>query len=157
MEMEGVKDFLAVPLRFAWRSAYGSFRDAPQNAAYAVASGYDRVSWGDVLLAILPKRVELNAGITPGYLWGDHASSPAHVNETDEYADSYAVRRNFTCSLDVSLRLTYRIWRFGFSIVPTYSYYLTDNFRRYSSRSDLNGMHPSASFLGVAGELSFCF
>lgn len=129
-------DCYSVPLQFSLRSKrYGSQLDT---------SDEDSRTWLLTLLwGLVPKKFEMHSGFTPGVIFGNLAGDD--WNEID-------VRRRFTCTFDLGLKVIIPIWRFNFYGDFTYHCFLNNNFRVVATQKSL-----SRSYVGLGVGMSFDF
>ena len=160
-EIRGISDCFEAPLKIAWRSPlHGRSRwreRGPEAAASTIENRGNPLP--ALLLLLLPQRIEFNAGITPGYIFDDRhirrASSP-WINGGEWYERGVLKKHAYSMSLDIGIKLTYRVRRFVLSMAPEFHYYVTDNFRTYSSLTD-ESANPGHCFFSLTGGLGFMF
>ena len=167
-----INDYLGVPLYFSWCSDKRTFKES-------VKQGVENAAWGayhdkayynsdpDVQSALgsfilgLFNRFEFFAGLTPGYVFG---------HREDFHGDSREVsymrlNTRFSLSADAGLGLSFRIWRFELSAIPSVHYFITDNYRdmyvrRYThdGSTDVFTSDKAKSWqFSIQGGLSFTF
>lgn len=167
-----INDYLGVPLYFSWRSGKRTFKES-------VKQGVDNAAWGayhdkayynsnpDVQSAVgsfllgLFNKFEFFAGLTPGYIFGHKEKSHGDTRE-----ESYMrLNTRFSLSADAGLGLSFRIWRFELSAIPSVHYFITDNYRdmyitRYTQAggTDVYTSDKAKSWqFSIQGGLSFTF
>ncbi len=147
---------IELPVRFGWRSPLAR---RGRWANDAIEASIEELSlWPLIASALIPQRIEFNVGITPGYLFGRQKLDYIEPYDGSRaYETGLVKRHNFTCSLDVGAKVSYRIWRFTFSFLPEFHYYLTDNVRTYDSREPAAGCNPGRVFFSWMGGLGFMF
>lgn len=167
-----ISTHLELPLKVAWRSNIrqprrDDFFEALVPETYMTYTptrgiGYRTESFGSSLLSalmcIVPQRIEFNAGIAPGYIFGgdvQHESTIYGMNGLTE-TRQYTVHKKFgfSTSVEAGMKLTYYIWRFELSLNPAVHYSLTDNF---DIRSTTVSGKPSRLFFSFSGGLGFMF
>ena len=145
--------YIGVPVAFSFRTRPYSFRESVaigvESAAYGAVrdaySGYGPTAGtivGDFLLGLF-NRMELFAGLTPGYIAG--TNDPRHLSySVDRVTErTMEVRNRFSITADAGLSMSLRIWRFNLGFVPALHYYLTNNY------VDLRKTAPAVSDSGV--------
>lgn len=167
-----INDYLGVPLYFSWRSDKRTFKES-------VKQGVENAAWGayhdkfyynsdpDVQSALgsfflgLFNRFEFFAGLTPGYVFGHREKS--HGNSREE--EYMRLNSRFSLSADAGLGLSFRIWRFELSAIPSVHYFITDNYRdiyvrRYTHDGSTDVFTSAAAKswqFSIQGGLSFTF
>lgn len=119
-EMLGFGQAIGAPISFAWRTyrldrsySPGTIDYDEYNPDYMLHQDYagyvkEQVASGLLrLLTRIASNIEVDAGVTPGYLWGKRADS-------------------FYMTGDLGLRTSWRISRFNLTINPAMHYILTD-------------------------------
>lgn len=160
-EIRGISDCFEVPIKIAWRSPLRGRNRWREQWPEAVASTIENRGnpLPALLLLLLPQRIEFNAGITPGYIFGSrhiHQASSTWINNGAWYDEGVLKKRAYSMSLDIGIKLSYRIRRFVLSAAPQFHYYITDNFRTYSSLTD-ESVNPGHCFFSLTGGLGFMF
>ncbi len=171
-ENYSIDDYLGVPLLFSWRSGKRTFKES-------VKQGVDNAAWGayhdkayynsdpDVQSALgsfflgLFNRVEFFAGLTPGYIFGH--GEEYHGESREEWY--MRLNSRFSLSADAGLGLSFRIWRFELSAIPSVHYFITDNYRdmyitRYThdgSTDVFTSAEAKSWQFSIQGGLSFTF
>lgn len=159
--MRGIEGSLGIPMRFAWRSPLRGRERWGENWPDAAASTIQNRGnpLPGLLFILLPQRIEFNGGVTPGWIFGKedvHSARTPSVNNGKWYDEGILRHHPFTLSIDAEMRLTYRIWRFTLSVSPGIHYYVTDNFRTYTSFSDQRS-DPGRWYFSLYGGLGFLF
>ena len=138
-----IDEYLGVPLYLAWRSGKRTFKESVkqgvQNTAYGVYQNkyYYRSDpdagtiLGSFFLGLF-NRIEFFAGVTPGYIFGNREEP--HGNAMEEYYMN--INNRFSLTADAGFGLSFRIWRFELSAIPSVHYFITDNYREVSIRRD---------------------
>ena len=172
-ENMGVDDYLGIPLSVSWstgrkRTFRQSLENGVDNAAYNAY--HDKYYYGNdpntgsvvgSFLLGLFSGFEVFAGVTPGYIFGPRKTESGLGNE-EHY--SY-VKNRFSLSADAGFGLSCRIWRFRLSIVPSFHYFITDNYRevdiyRYTHDGSTDVQYsdePRSWQFSLQGGLSFSF
>lgn len=135
-----INDYLGVPLSVCWSSGKRTFKESLENGVYNAAWGafHDKLYYGtnpdagSVLGGFftgLFNRIEFFAGLTPGYIFG-HSNDQSSVNDKNTH---YTYLNNrFSLTADAGLCLSIPIWRFQLSVIPSFHYFITDNYREVS-------------------------
>lgn len=150
-DMEGASSLYSAPIYLTIRST--TQRD--------LSISSHTHSFSDLLLqlfmSIFPKNVELNLGTNLGVATPDNGMGYIFWNG-NEYLYQFEIDNRFYATADASLRLNYKIWRFGIVLSPTVSYLLTENwaFRSELPNDENNGFKPTWFLMGTIG-LSFAF
>lgn len=149
----------AVPVQFSirsgrlWDAEFSSY--APDTYLYGYDDGlgyidgsYDsKYTFGrcllDILLTIIPKKVEFHTGLSPGYIVRRDGGSVTEIPIRTDH--------RFTATFDIGGRMVIPIWRFDLSFDMTYHCRLTGNMI-----SD-GGDRPCLSYMGLQGGLAFRF
>ena len=159
--MRGIEGSLGIPVQVAWRSRLrGRERWGehwPEAAATTIQNRGNPLP--GLLFILLPQRVEFSGGVTPGWIFGKediHSSRTPMVNNGEWYDEGILRHHPFTLSIDAEMKLTYHIWRFTLSVSPGIHYYVTDNFRTYTSLSKRR-TDPGRWFFSLYGGLGFMF
>lgn len=160
-QLRGIEGCLGIPVQFVWRSRLRGRERWAENWPEAAASTIENRGnpLPGLLLILLPQRVEFGGGVTPGWIFGKediHSSRTPAVNDGKWYDEGILRHHPFTLSIDAEMRLTYRIWRFTLSVAPGIHYYITDNFRTYTSFSDRR-VDPGRWYFSLYGGLGFMF
>lgn len=160
-QLRGIEGSLGIPVQIAWRSRLRGRERWGENWPDAAASTIENRGnpLPGLLFILLPQRVEFSGGVTPGWIFGKediHSARTPAVNNGEWYDEGILRHHPFTLSVDAEMRLTYRIWRFTLSISPGIHYYITDNFRTYTSFSDRR-TDPGRWFFSLYGGLGFMF
>lgn len=154
----GIKNSFGVPIYFAWRN-FGVNREArveiddaivePYYEKYDRQRHYNDLRYGsfeeyvvdqaasDVSTFFLKivSKVELNVGLTPGYIFGgDNLHYTGVVNNTA----GVIVKNPFYLTADLGFKTSWRIWRFYFIINPAMHYSITDNIRTNNNDGTLS-------------------
>ncbi len=175
-----VDNAFGIPIAFAYRTrsrdSSGRVRRGVEAAGtsfgYDVIMGYSKPLQGAfaAFLANLFSNVELQAGLTPGYVSGESSPvstaswGPGFIN-----IDRTWTERNgrFILNLDAGACFNYRIWRFDLKLSPAFHYNLTKNYIfntesvRFENGSDegitTSSEQPLRWFFSLTGGLSFKF
>jgi hypothetical protein len=159
-EIQGVSNMKGIPLGAIWRSKLRGSERLGENWSYAAVSAMQNPEHPLMafLLVLLPQRYEINAGFTPGYIFGKSYSSLTSASWIDNgapYQSGVHKRYAFTTTFDVGFALNYRIWRFFLKLHPQYHYFLTDNFRYTAYQVD--NAPTSRSYISFTAELGYLF
>lgn len=172
-----INDYLGVPLYFSWRSGKRTFKES-------VKQGVDNAAWGayhdkayynsnpDVQSAVgsfllgLFNKFEFFAGLTPGYIFGPNDDSPRHGTYGGVKGESYMyIKNRFSLTADAGFGLSFNIWRFKLSVLPSVHYFITDNYREVNNKSYTTPTGTESDFtdqakswqFSIQGGLSFSF
>lgn len=172
-----INDYLGVPLSVSWSSGRRTFRQTLEGGlentvrvAYNNKYYYNQNPTVDSVLGSfftgLFNRIEFFAGLTPGYIFGPNDDSPRHGTYGGVKGESYMyIKNRFSLTADAGFGLTFQVWRFKLSVLPSVHYFITDNYREVNNRSyntptgtENNFTDKSRSWqLSIQGGLSFCF
>lgn len=138
-----IDSYLGIPLHLSWRSGKRTFKES-------VRQGTENAAWGAYhnkayygtnpdagtlmggFISGLINRIEFFGGLTPGYIFG--AKESGHGDSREE---SYmAINNRFSLTADAGLGMSFRIWRFELSVIPSVHYFITDNYREVHIRRD---------------------
>ena len=172
-ENMGVDDYLGIPLSVSWSSGRKhtfkqSLESGVDNVAYSIY--HNKYYYGDnpntgsiagSFLFGLLSGFEVFAGLTPGYIFGPQKTARGSgVSEHYSY-----IKNRFSLSADAGFGLSCRIWRFRLSFIPSFHYFITDNYReveidRYThdGSTDVHTSDKAKSWqVSFQGGLSFSF
>lgn len=138
-----INDYLGIPLSVCWSSGKRTFKESLENGVYNAAWGafHDKLYYGtnpdagSVLGSFftgLFNRIEFFAGLTPGYIFG-HSNDQSSVN--DKYTHYTYLNNRFSLTADAGICLSIPIWRFQLSVIPSFHYFITDNYREINVKS----------------------
>ena len=173
-----INDYLGIPLSVSWsngkRTSFKeSIRQGANNAAYGA---YHNKSYfgtnpdaGTILGSFFAgffNRIEFFAGLTPGYIFGHREESHGFSYIGQQEIEHYVyIKNRFSLTADAGLDLSLNLWRFRLSVIPSFHYFITDNYREVSiSRITHDGStdtytsdkaHPWQ--FAIQGGLSFSF
>lgn len=120
---------VGVPLRIAWRT--GRDRRKPSERIASAINSYivnQDPNPAVIILPLLSFRLELDAGLTPGYLFGNPSYGKCYSSLIGEYEEGLIIKNRFSLTGDLGFRIMLRIWRINFMFNPEYHYLLTDNY-----------------------------
>lgn len=132
-----INDYLGVPLSVCWSSGKRTFKESLEKGVYNAAWGafHDKLYYGtdpdagSVLGGFftgLFNRIEFFAGLTPGYIFGHSDSGYSGGTGSLNYM---SLNNRFCLTADAGLSLSIPIWRFQLSVIPSFHYFITDNYR----------------------------
>lgn len=172
-----INDYLGIPLSVCWSSGRRTFKESLENGVYNVAWGAFHNKYyygtdpdagsvlGEFFMGLF-NRIELFAGVTPGYIFG-HSNSGYSMSSSGstEYVNYMRIKHRLCLSADAGLSLSIPIWRFQLSVIPSFHYFITDNYRevnigRYThdGSTDVHTSDKAKSWqFGIQGGLSFSF
>ena len=111
-------------------------------------------------------RIEFFAGLTPGYIFGPNDDSPRHGTYGGVKGESYMyIKNRFSLTADAGFGLSFNIWRFKLSVLPSVHYFITDNYRDVNNKSYTKPTGTESDFtdqarswqFSIQGGLSFSF
>ena len=172
-----INDYLGLPLSVSWSSGRRTFkqtledglentlRNAYHNKYYYNQNpSIDNVA-GSFFTGLF-NRIEFFAGLTPGYIFGPNDDSPRHGSYGGVKGESYMyIKNRFCLTADAGFGLSFNIWRFKLSVLPSVHYFITDNYREVNNisyatptgtESDFTDQARSWQF-SIQGGLSFSF
>lgn len=168
-----IDNHFGVPLAFTFRTGSRSFSNRLESAAYgsiysAVRDGEDGLRGGFfAFLMNMVDRIELHAGLTPGYVSGaGREQYPSYKDYGGKYWEKTWTEkpRSFSLSADAGMNINFRIWRFDLKIIPAFHYNLTNNYiyhidkgERGSDRIIRQETRPIRWFFTINGGLAFRF
>lgn len=152
-------NIFCAPLSFAWRTPLGQQRSVVENIGLGLGGYIQSPSHnvGSAFFSMIPFRLELNAGLTPGTIAGNGFYNQRWSSFLGEYMYGVSVRNRFILSADVGFRATVRVWRLNMMLSPQYHYWLTDNFSRRSTLASLNSEKLSRSYMSFNFGLGYLF
>ena len=136
-----IDQYLGVPLYLAWRSGKRTFKEG-------VRQGVENIAWGTYhnkyyygtdpdagtifgqFFSGLLNRIEFFGGLTPGYIFGHREQTHGDSREVDYMR----INNRFSLTADAGLAVSFRIWRFELSFIPSVHYFITDNYRYVNIR-----------------------
>lgn len=150
-DMEGASSLYSVPIYLTIRST------THRNLAISSHTKNFSNLLLQLFMSIFPRNVEVNLGPNLGVATPDGGQGYI-IRNGHEYLYQFEIDNRFYATADASLRLNYKIWRFGIVLSPTVSYLLTDNwaFRSELPNDENNGFKPRWFLKGTIG-LSFAF
>lgn len=172
-----INDYLGLPLSVSWSSGRRTFKqtleDGLENTlrnAYHNKYYYNQNPTVDNVVGSfftgLFNRIEFFAGLTPGYIFGPNDDSPRHGTYGGVKGESYMyIKNRFSLTADAGFGLSFNIWRFKLSVLPSVHYFITDNYREVNNisyatptgtESDFTDQAISWQF-SIQGGLSFSF
>ena len=145
-----IDQYLGIPLYLSWRSGKRTFKEGVKQGAENAAWGtyHNKAYYGTdpnagtlfgSFLSGLVNRIEFFAGLTPGYIFGAKEASHSYGSDgsTGIQSEYYSyINNRFSLTADAGLGLSFRIWRFELSVIPSVHYFITDNYREVSVRRD---------------------
>lgn len=180
-----VDHYVGLPLFAVYRFHTSTFDGRLQKA---IDKSLDDLSWdyggdppdyekdrmrGSVVLNlfnIFLRRSEFFAGITPGYLLGEGASTPSVYGMTTSAGPvwletGYQLNNRFSCTADAGATLSIPLWRFSLDITPAVHYLFTKNVSENRQSVDPKNNTPIGQptvkpirwLFSVSGGLSFLF
>ena len=174
-----IEDYLGIPLSVSWSSGRRTFKQSLEsgleNALYS--SYHDKYYYnsdpdnGTVIGSFftgLFNRFEFFAGLTPGYIFGPKETSHGESSSggSGMTTEHYSYIKNRLClTADAGLGLSLNVWRFKLSIIPSFHYYITDNYREvrikrhtHDGSTDVSTSDKARSWqFAIQGGLSFSF
>lgn len=156
----GNLNVIGLPLQFAWRTKLTDHRKFGQRLndviETAVNDSYNnRFNLFNALASMLSWRLELNAGLTPGFATGDDYKTAITDNSHQTTFVGMRINHKFYLTADAGLRFTIRVWRFNLAFIPQYHYLITDNFRSISNKPQLNNRKVTKHILSANFGISF--
>ncbi len=143
---------MATSLRIIWKS---------HKNKYYYGTNPDAGTIFGQFLSGLFNRIEFFAGLTPGYIFGQREEP--HGNAREEHY--MKINNRFSLAADAGLGLSFRIWRFELSAIPSVRYFITDNYREVNNVSYATPTGTESNFtdkarswqFSIQGGLSFTF
>lgn len=172
-----INDYLGLPLSVSWSSGRRTFKqtleDGLENTlrnAYHNKYYYNQNPTADNVVGSfftgLFNRIEFFAGLTPGYIFGPNDDSPRHGTYGGVKGESYMyIKNRFSLTADAGFGLSFNIWRFKLSVLPSVHYFITDNYREVNNKSHTTPTGTESDFtdqarswqFSIQGGLSFSF
>lgn len=172
-----INDYLGLPLSVSWSSGRRTFKqtleDGLENTlrnAYHNKYYYNQNPTVDNVVGSfftgLFNRIEFFAGLTPGYIFGPNDDSPRHGTYGGVKGESYMyIKNRFSLTADAGFGLSFNIWRFKLSVLPSVHYFITDNYREVNNKSYTTPTGTESNFtdqarswqFSIQGGLSFSF
>ena len=172
-----INDYLGLPLSVSWSSGRRTFKqtleDGLENTlrnAYHNKYYYNQNPTVDNVVGSfftgLFNRIEFFAGLTPGYIFGPNDDSPRHGTYGGVKGESYMyIKNRFSLTADAGFGLSFNIWRFKLSVLPSVHYFITDNYREVNNKSHTTPTGTESDFtdqarswqFSIQGGLSFSF
>ena len=145
-----IDEYLGVPLYLAWRSGKRTFKESVRQGAENIAWGsyHNKYYYGTnpdagtvfgQFLSGLLNRIEFFGGLTPGYIFGakEEPHGTGSIGSTGVRTENYMTLNNrFSLTADAGFAVSFRIWRFELSAIPSVHYFITDNYREVNIRRD---------------------
>ncbi len=170
-----IKHSAGIPISFAWRlltqeGEPAGFKDSLDDKPY-YESYYDDYQYNhnryenygnyamerfaenamSFFLSLI-SRLEVNAGLTPGYIFG---ADNLHYSGVSNQTYGMVVRNPFYLTADIGLKTSWRVWRFNINMNPALHYSLTDNIRTKNYNGTLSKPHRTQ--LSLVFGLNFIF
>ncbi len=158
----GIRNSVGIPILFAWRNigvnkdAKVDINDVRKDMPYYETNDgmrhyneFQYESFGEYVrdqaisdvsssLIKIVSKVELNVGLTPGYIFG---GDNLYYTGVDDNTTGMIVRNPFYLMADLGFKTSWRIKRFYFNINPAMHYSITDNIRAKDSDGTLSKSH----------------
>lgn len=150
-DMEGVNSQFCVPIYFSYRTKErNDFVFADQSDAFSSLLS-------SIYFFLFPRKFEFNIGTSVGYINPDNGISYSVIDDK-RYIINYEVDNKFYNSIDLGVKMIYKIQRVGIDLSATYCYLTTNN---YKFKSELpfatnNGFQPK-NFIKLQVGLSYSF
>jgi hypothetical protein len=147
--LEGSNMYWKAPFLFAFRTGTISFNDDNDPEFETLRDYYTYL-----LLNIIPKRFEFNAGVSLGYMTPD---SPYYPDESFlSPSETMTLRYRFASSVDANMRIIYQIGQLGLHVNAGVSYLWTRNYIYSIYKPYCEESHP-AWFANLSIGASFRF
>lgn len=145
-----INDYLGLPLSVSWssgrRTSKQTLEDGLENTlrnAYHNKYYYNQNPTVDNVVGSfftgLFNRIEFFGGLTPGYIFGakEEPHGTGSIGSTGVRTENYMTLNNrFSLTADAGFAVSFRIWRFELSAIPSVHYFITDNYREVNIRRD---------------------
>lgn len=149
-DLEGTNKFYSVPIQFVYRTSI--------DKSFMIGGSVD--SFEELLfkifLGLIPRQADYHCGINVGYIEPDNNLGLSSINGGEWVQEGYQTEQRFLTTLDLGLRLQYKIKRVGIIVAPSVNYVLSKNFKYYSETGYNNGYTPQW-FLSMTMGLSYQF
>ena len=168
-----IDNSFGVPLAITFRTRSRTTSAKLNSAAHGIARTQvydegDALKYGfATLLMNLFDRIELHAGLTPGYVAGKSREMyPTYHDSGMGYWEKTWTEKpsSFSLSADAGLDISFRIWRFDLKLMPAFHYNITNNYRyhilegvRRSDEVIRTTVKPIKWFFTFNGGLAFRF
>lgn len=142
-----------IPLSFGWRSPIRKRTVVEVGGEFLYEMGhYPAPNYPNAAASLFPFRLEFNVGVTPSYVIGSGYYEERWNSVSGTFSEGISVRSRLGLTLDAGARFCFRVWRFNILVIPTYHYWLTNNF---TAKSTLQILQPSKSYLSFKFGLSY--
>ena len=134
--LEGTNKFYEVPIQFVYRT--------PIDKSFFIGGRIESIEdlVFKVIIGLIPRQTDFHCGINIGYIKPDNGLGWSSINGGSLIQQGFQTEQRFVTTLDIGLRLHYKIKRFGIVMAPNVSYMLTGNFQYYSDTSLDHGYKP---------------
>lgn len=148
--LEGSDKFYSVPVQFVYR--------IPIDKSFIIGGRIESI--GDlifkIIIGLIPRQTDFHCGVNIGYIEPDNGLALTSINGGPWIQQGYQVEQRFLTTLDLGLRLQYKIKRFGIIAAPNVNYILTQNFQYYSDTGVDHGYTPQW-FMSITVGLAYQF
>ena len=168
-----IDNSFSLPLAVTYRTGSRTRSAKLNSAALGIARTQvydegDALKYGLVtFLMNLFDRIELHAGLTPGYVAGKSREiyPSYHYSGLGYWEKTWTEKpSSFSLSADAGFDISFRIWRFDLKLMPAFHYNLTNNYR-YNIQEGVRGsdevlrttVKPIKWFFTFNGGLAFRF
>lgn len=147
-DMEGTDKFYSVPVQFVYRT--------PVDKSFMIGGSVKSIEdlLFKIILGLIPRQADFHCGFNMGYIKPGNVVS--YHNGVPWEQEHYKLEKRFLTTLDLGLRLQYKIKRFGIVMAPCVSYMLTQNFKYYSETGFDQGYTPKW-FMSITVGLAYQF
>ena len=149
-DLEGTSKFYSVPIQLVYRT--------PIDKSFMIGGRVESIEelLFKIILGLIPRQADYHCGINIGYIEPDNSLGLSSVNGGSWTQQGYQTEQRFLATLDIGLRLQYKIKRIGIIVAPAVSYVLSENFKYYSETGYNNGYTPQW-FLTMTMGLAYQF
>ena len=149
-DLESTNKFYSVPIQVVYRT--------PVDKSFFIGGTIDSVEdlILKLILGLIPRQTDFHCGVNVGYIKPDNNLGWSSINGGPLAQRGFQTEQRFVTTLDMGLRLHYKIKRFGIVAAPYVSYLLTENFQYYSDTGFDNGYKPKW-FMNISIGLAYQF
>ncbi|MFC2096429.1 hypothetical protein ACFLQ3_01865 [Bacteroidota bacterium] len=134
--LEGTNKFYEVPIQFVYRT--------PIDKSFFIGGTVDSIEdlILKIILGLVPRQADFHIGSNLGYIEPDNNLGLSSINGGPFVQRGFQTEQRFVTTVDLGMRLHYKIRRFGIVAAPNVSYLVTENFKYYSDTGSDHGYKP---------------
>ncbi|MCD4833071.1 MAG: hypothetical protein K8R31_04685 [Bacteroidales bacterium] len=149
-DLESTNKFYSVPIQFIYRT--------PVDKSFFIGGTIDSIEdlIFKIILGLIPRQTDFHFGANLGYIEPDNNLGLSSINGGPFVQRGFQTEQRFVATVDLGLRLHYKIRRFGIVAAPNVSYLVSENFKYYSDIGVDYGYEPKW-FMNISIGLAYQF